>query len=194
EVDVSGWRKVDECQFDFERRRVSVLADDGRQRLLVLKGACEDVLRHSTRFEADGPEHLLPLDDPARLGVAKLFESLSREGFRVLGIAWKETSPDQVHAVVDDESQLVFSGFLAFEDPPKASAAEAVRALTASGVKVKVVTGDNELVTQHVCAELGLPITGVLTGSEIQEMTDPALAVRAEAVNLFCRVTPPQKN
>ena len=66
--------------------------------------------------------------------------------------------------------------------------------MTASGVKVKVVTGDNELVTQHLCAELGLPVTGVLTGSEIQEMTDPALAARAEAVNLFCRVTPPQKN
>ena len=194
EVDVSRWRKVDECQFDFERRRVSVLADDGRQRLLVLKGACEDVLRHSTRYEADGPDHLLSLDDAARRSIAQLFESLSREGFRVLGIAWKESARDQVHAVVDDETELVFSGFLAFEDPPKASAAEAVRALTASGVSIKVVTGDNELVTQHVCAELRLPVTGVLTGSEIQEMTDPALAVRAEAVNLFCRVTPPQKN
>jgi len=92
------------------------------------------------------------------------------------------------------ETGLVFAGFVAFEDPPKASAAEAVRALTASGVTVKVVTGDNELVTQHVCAELGLPVTGVLTGSEIEKMGDPALAARAEAVNLFCRVTPPQKN
>ena len=119
EVDVSGWRKVDECQFDFERRRVSVLADDGRERLLVLKGACEDVLRNSTRYEADGPEHLLPLDDPARLGVAKRFESLSREGFRVLGIAWKETSRDQVHAVVDDESELVFADSSPSRIPPK---------------------------------------------------------------------------
>jgi len=194
EVDVSRWRKVDECQFDFERRRVSVLADDGRQRLLVLKGAFEDVLENSTRYEADGAEHLLPLDDTARRSIAQLFESLSREGFRVLGIARKETARDQVHAVVDDETELVFAGFLAFEDPPKASAAEAVRALSASGVTVKIVTGDNELVTQHVCAELGLPVTGVLTGGEIQAMTDPALAARAEAVNLFCRVTPPQKN
>jgi Mg2+-importing ATPase len=112
----------------------------------------------------------------------------------VLGIAWKETARDQVHAVVDDETELVFAGFAAFEDPPKASAAEAVRGLTASGVAVKVVTGDNELVTQHVCAELGLRVAGVLTGGEIQAMSDPALAARAEAVNLFCRVTPPQKN
>jgi Mg2+-importing ATPase len=194
EVDVSGWRKIDEVQFDFERRRVSVLADDGRERLLVLKGAFEDVLAHSTRYEADGPGNLLPLDDAARSSTVQCFESLSREGFRVLGIAWKQTARDQVHAVVDDEAELVFAGFAAFEDPPKASAAEAVRALTASGVTVKVVTGDNELVTQHVCAELGLPVTGVLTGSEIEAMTDPALAARAEGVNLFCRVAPAQKN
>jgi P-type Mg2+ transporter len=194
EVDVSGWRKIDEVQFDFERRRVSVLADDGRVRLLVLKGAFEDVLKHCTRFEADGPGNHVPLDDAARSSAVRFFESLSREGFRVLGIAWKETPRDQVHAVVDDEAGLVFAGFVAFEDPPKASAAEAVRALTASGVTVKVVTGDNELVTQHVCAELGLPVTGVLTGSEIEKMGDPALAARAEGVNLFCRVTPPQKN
>ena len=194
EVDVSGWRKIDEVQFDFQRRRVSVLADNGRERLLVLKGAFEDVLAHCTRYEADGPGSLLPLDDAARSKTVQSFESLSREGFRVLGIAWKQTARDQVHAVVNDETELVFGGFAAFEDPPKASAAEAVRALTASGVTVKVVTGDNELVTQHVCAELGLPVAGVLTGSEIQEMSDPALAARAEGVNLFCRVTPPQKN
>jgi Mg2+-importing ATPase len=194
EVDVSGWRKIDEVQFDFERRRVSVLADDGHERLLVLKGAFEEVLAHCTRYEADGPGSLLPLNDSARSGVVQSFESLSREGFRVLGVAWKQTARNQVHAVVDDETELVFAGFAAFEDPPKASAAEAVRALTTSGVTVKVVTGDNELVTQHVCAELGLAVTGVLTGNELQAMTDPALAARAEGVNLFCRVAPAQKN
>ena len=194
EVDISRWRKIDEVQFDFERRRVSVLADDGGERLLVLKGAFEDVLKHSTRYEADGPGHLLPIDDASRRSVTQCFESLGREGFRVLGIAWKQTARDQVHAVVDDETELVFAGFAAFEDPPKASASDALRALTASGVTVKVVTGDNELVTQHVCAELGLEVTGLLTGSEIEAMGDPALAVRVEDVNLFCRVTPPQKN
>ncbi|MGE5178543.1 MAG: magnesium-translocating P-type ATPase [Bacteroidota bacterium] len=194
EVDVRAWRKIDECQFDFERRRVSVLADNGRERLLILKGAFEDVLQHSTRYEANGPENLSPLDDAARRTVTGGFESLSREGFRVLGIAWKATPRDQVHAVVDDETELVFAGFAAFEDPPKASAAEALRALTASGVSVKVVTGDNELVTQHVCGELGLAVTGVLTGGEIHAMSDPALAARAEGVTLFCRVTPPEKN
>jgi Mg2+-importing ATPase len=194
EVDIRAWRKIDEVQFDFERRRVSVLADNGRERLLVLKGAFEDVLAHSTRYEADGPGQLLPLDDATRRSVDACVEALSRDGFRVLGIAWKETARDQVHAVVDDETELVLAGLLAFEDPPKASAAEAVRALTSIGVTVKVVTGDNELVTQHLCAELGLPVAGVLSGIEIQAMSDPALAARAETVNLFCRVTPPQKN
>ncbi|HTP26319.1 MAG TPA: magnesium-translocating P-type ATPase [Anaeromyxobacteraceae bacterium] len=194
EVNVSGWRKIDEVPFDFERRRVSVLADDGRQRLLILKGAFEDVLQHSTQYEASGPNTLLPLDAAARRTVCQCFESLSREGYRVLGIAWRVTSRDQVHAVVDDETELVFGGFAAFEDPPKPSATEAVRSLEACGVAVKIVTGDNELVTQHACMELGLAVHGVLTGHEIEGMDDAALAARAGSVNLFCRVTPTQKN
>jgi Mg2+-importing ATPase len=194
EVDVARWSKLDEVPFDFERRCVSVLADNGERRLLVLKGAFEDVMRHSTRYEADGPENLRPLDAQALAGIDERFESLSREGYRVLGIAWKETARDHPHAVVGDEAELVFAGFAAFEDPPKQSAAEAVRALAAAGVAVKVVTGDHELVAQHLCAELKLPVSGVLTGAEIQAMSDPALAARAEDVSLFCRVTPPQKS
>ena len=194
EVDIGQWRKIDECQFDFERRRVSALADNGSQRLLVLKGAFEDVLAHCTRYETNGPETLSPLDDQARQEISKRFEDLSREGFRVLGIAWKETPRDQVRAIVDDETELVFAGMAAFEDPPKPSAADAVRALRASGVTVKIVTGDNELVTQHICEELGLPPGKVLLGDDLQAMTDPELAARVDEVSLFCRVTPPQKN
>ncbi len=194
EVDIGQWRKIDECQFDFERRRISALADNGSQRLLVLKGAFEDVLAHCTRYETNGPETLSPLDDQARQEISKRFEDLSREGFRVLGIAWKETPRDQVRAIVDDETELVFAGMAAFEDPPKPSAADAVRALRASGVTVKIVTGDNELVTQHICEELGLPPGKVLLGDDLQAMTDPELAARVDEVSLFCRVTPPQKN
>ena len=194
EVDVSAWRKVDEVPFDFDRRRVSVLADDGARRLLVLKGAFEDVLRESASYEAAGPADQRPLDAAARAAITARFEALGREGYRVLGVAWKQTPRDQAHARVSDECDLVFAGFAAFEDPPKASAAAALKALAASGVAVKIVTGDNELVTQHVCAELGLAVTGVLTGAEIQDLGDPALAARAEGANLFCRVTPGQKS
>ncbi len=195
EVDVAGWSKIDEVPFDFERRRVSVLvAGPGSSRLLVVKGAFEDVLRLSTSYEGDGPDDLRPLDDAARKSMAERFDGLSREGFRVLGIAWKAEPADCVHCAITDEAELVFAGFAAFEDPPKASAAPALRALAASGVTVKVVTGDNELVTRHVCEELGIAVDGVLTGPEIEGLTDPALEAQAERTTLFCRMVPAQKN
>ncbi len=180
--------------FDFERRRVSVLVDQGKKRLLVVKGAPEDILKLSTQYAVDETQAAQPLDDKALASIQALHDSLAREGFRVLGIAWRTVALDHPHAVVDDETELTFAGFAAFLDPPKPSAAHALKALADSGVNVKVVTGDSELVTQHVCAQLGMTITGVLTGSEIQQMDDHALAVRAREANLFCRVTPAQKN
>ena len=194
EVDVKGWSKIDECPFDFERRRVSVLADNGQTRLLVVKGAPEDILRLSTQYEGADSNDLHPMDDAASAAIHALFESLGREGFRVLGVAWRKVGLDHPHAVVSDETQLVFAGFAAFLDPPKESAKDALAKLAASGVAVKIVTGDNELVTEHVCRQLELTVTGVLTGAEIEHMDDQALAVRVEKTNLFCRVNPSQKN
>ncbi|HEV8718702.1 MAG TPA: magnesium-translocating P-type ATPase [Candidatus Binatia bacterium] len=194
EVDVSGWQKIDEVPFDFERRRVSVLVDNGKIRLLVVKGALEDILRLSTHREGEGPNDLQPINEAARRRIQAQFEALGRDGFRVLGIAWKLEGNDHCHAIVDDETELVFAGFAAFLDPPKASAAAVLKSLAEDGVTVKVVTGDNELVTQHVCTRLGLPMIGVLTGAEIARMDDQALQARVETTNLFCRVTPVQKN
>jgi Mg2+-importing ATPase len=194
EVDVKGWRKIDEVPFDFERRRVSVLVDNGETRLLVVKGAPEDILRLSTKYEGDSDSDLRPLDRTAMASIQTLFETLGRDGFRVLGVAWRKVGPDHPHAVVSDETELVFAGFAAFLDPPKKSAKEALAKLAASGVSVKIVSGDNELVTEHICSQLALPITGVLTGTEIQQMDDQALAAQVERVNLFCRVNPAQKN
>jgi P-type Mg2+ transporter len=194
EIDVSGWRKIDEVQFDFERRRISVLLDNGTNRLLVVKGAPEDILRLSVSYGSDGEAGLRPLNDAARASINAQFEALSKEGFRVLGIASREVGMDHAHAVVGDETELVFAGFATFLDPPKESAKAALAGLAADRVAVKIVTGDNELVTQHIFAQLGLPVTGVLTGAEIQQMDDLALAARVEQVNLFCRVAPGQKN
>jgi Mg2+-importing ATPase len=112
----------------------------------------------------------------------------------VLAVAWRDVPLQMQHAVVSDESALVFAGFAAFLDPPKASAGLALQAMTASGVAVKIVTGDNERVTRHVCAQLGVPVLGLLTGSDIAAMNDDALRARVEGVNLFCRVNPSQKN
>jgi Mg2+-importing ATPase len=193
EIDIAGWSKIDEVPFDFERRRVSVLVERAGTRLLAVKGAPEDILELCTHYE-DAQGAAVLLDDAARLNIDALFAALGNEGFRVLGIAWRPATAEQDHAVVTDETELVFAGFAAFLDPPKASAREALAALQASGVAVKIVTGDNERVTRHVCTELGVAIRGVLTGTEIQAMSDEALRVRAEDTNLFCRVTPAQKN
>ncbi|MBI3771804.1 MAG: magnesium-translocating P-type ATPase [Gammaproteobacteria bacterium] len=194
EIDISAWHKIDEVQFDFERRRISVLVESDGQRLLVVKGAPEDILRLSTHYEGDSAEDLRPLDGDALTRVQTLNDDLAREGFRVLGIAWRKVAADHPHAVVDDETELVFAGFAAFLDPPKASAGPALQALTASGIAVKIVTGDNELVTRHICTQLGVEITGVLTGNDLQLLNDEALWAKLDNVNLFCRVNPAQKN
>lgn len=193
DIDVSGWRKVDEVPFDFERRRVSVLVEHTGMRRLVVKGAPEDVLRLCTHYE-DATGTVRPLDEAAHQGVEALFNSLGSEGFRVLGIAWRDVALDHPHAAISDEIELVFAGFAAFLDPPKKSAAQALRAMADSGIEVKVVTGDNELVTRHVCTQLGVVIGGVLTGTEMAAMNDDALRARVDSVNLFCRVNPSQKN
>ena len=163
-------------------------------RLLVVKGAPEDILRLSVGYGLDEEAGLRPMDDAARVSINAQFEALSKEGFRVLGIASRQVGMDHTHAVVGDETELVFAGFAAFLDPPKESAKAALAGLAADRVSVKIATGDNELVTQHIFAQLGLPVTGVLTGADIQRMDDLALAARVEQVNLFCRVAPAQKN
>ncbi|HWG69355.1 MAG TPA: magnesium-translocating P-type ATPase [Steroidobacteraceae bacterium] len=193
-VQVDAYRKIDEVPFDFERRRVSVLVADGAAKTLVVKGAPEDVLQVCAQWAADEDAKAEPLDDAARATVQQTHDALAEQGFRLLGVAYRQVPATQEHACLDDESRLIFAGFAAFLDPPKADAGRAVQALTESGIRVKIVTGDNELVTRHVCGSVGLPIQGVLSGREVAELDDLALGARAEAVNVFCRVTPQQKN
>ena len=193
DIDVSAWSKIDEVPFDFERRRVSVLVERAGARRLVVKGAPEDILRLCTRYR-DLLGDALVLDDAARSRIGDLFDRLSQDGFRVLGIAWRDVAADHPHALVSDESELVFAGFAAFMDPPKASAGAALSAMAQSGVAVKILTGDNEQVTRHLCAQLGVEVHGVLNGSAVAALNDDALRARVDGVNLFCRVNPAQKN
>lgn len=193
EIAVTGWKKIDEVLFDFERRRVSVLVEHEETRMLAVKGAPEDILDLCTHYE-DATGAIVPLDETTQQSISRLLDQLGTDGFRVLGIAWRKVAPDHAYAVVTDESELVFCGFAAFLDPPKVSAGPVLAALQASGVQVKILTGDNERVTRHVCNQLNLPVTGVLTGAEIAAMQDDALLARVEEVNLFCRVNPAQKN
>lgn len=191
--DLSTWRKIDEVPFDFERRRVSVLVEGDGRRLLVVKGAPEDVLLLAADYERPDLSPA-PIDAAARAAAAATFDALGAEGFRVLGVAWKTVEMDRRQANVGDEAGLTFAGFLAFLDPPKAHAQEALGALAELGISVKVVTGDNEQVTRHVCRELGLAITGTLTGPALDTLNDEALAARLDSISLFCRVTPAQKS
>jgi Mg2+-importing ATPase len=192
-IDPTAWRKIDEVPFDFERRRVSVLVESEGRRLVIVKGAPEDLLGLAARYQGrKGPPR--PLDAPARSTAEATFNALGAEGYRVLAVAWREVRADRQHADVSDETELTFAGFLAFLDPPKAGAREALNALAGLGVTVKVVTGDNERVTRHVCNELGLRIAGTLTGPELATLTDEALSARLDETTLFCRVTPPQKS
>ena len=194
DIDVSPWKKIDEVPFDFERRRVSVLLDKGNGRLLIVKGASEEIIALCTHYEEQGNVAQIPLDKSARERIHAQHVALEQEGFRVLGIAWREVPQDHSDAVIGDETDLVFAGLAGFLDPPKESAGAALAALQGSGITVKIVTGDSELVTQHVCAQLNIPVTGVITGKDIEQMDDWALRSRVEKANLFCRVNPSQKD
>ncbi|WP_224364449.1 magnesium-translocating P-type ATPase [Hyalangium versicolor] len=194
EVKADGWRKVDEVPFDFERRRVSLLLEREGRRLLVVKGAPEQLLPRCTQYEEDEGRTLRPLSRGSLTRVQARFAKLGEEGFRVLAVAWRDEPPDVQVARTGDEVELTFAGFAAFLDPPKQSARPALEALVRGGVRVKVVTGDDERVALHVCRELGLQVDEVLTGKEMEALDEQALQVRAERASLFARVSPVQKS
>jgi Mg2+-importing ATPase len=190
-IDISGWKKIDEVPFDFERRRVSVLLEKEGQRLLVVKGAPDEILRLCTHSVA--ADQVSELDGDLRDRIRDVYRAQETQGFRVLAIAHKPVAIDHPHAVVDDESALVLAGFAAFLDPPRDSARQALKALLAAGVDVRVVTGDSERVTQHICQVLELPIQGVVLGSEIERLDHAGLQARVSTANVFCRLNPAQK-
>jgi Mg2+-importing ATPase len=190
--DLAGWSKLDEVPFDFERRRVSILLARADERLLVVKGAPEEVLRLSSRYDAaDG---VAPLTDAGRADIERLVTAAGADGFRALAVAYRRLPAERAASTASDEADLVFAGLLTFIDPPKPSAGAAVRALAGAGVEVKILSGDNDLVARHVCRELGIPVKGVLTGDELARLTEEALLARVATVTLFCRVNPQQKH
>lgn len=193
-IDITSWHKIDEVPFDFDRRRISVLIDNGESRWLVAKGAPDAIIRLCSQYQGDGAESARPLDGDRLEAIRHQYQALEEDGLRVLAIAWREMPRDHPHALVGDETGLVLAGFAAFLDPPKESAATALALLQNVGVAIKIVTGDSELVTRHVCAELNIPVPSILTGKEIAQMDDHALGVRAEKVNVFCRISPTEKN
>ena len=192
EIDILKFQKVDEVPFDFVRRRVSVVVEQQRQRFFIAKGAPEEVLKVCSYFELDGV--ISDISDGVRKKIEQKYYDLSAEGLRVLGVASKKLKEEKAVYSVNDESHMTFLGFVAFLDPPKETAKESLQLLSKAGVELKILTGDNELVTKKVCSELGFEVKGVVLGNEISNMSDETLSAVVEEVNVFARVTPAQKD
>ena len=191
-TDKINYRKVDEIPFDFERRRMSVVVEDTAGKTqMITKGAIEEMLSISNYIDIDGI--VSPLTNEKReSGLAKV-RDLNEDGLRVIGVAQK-TNPSVVGEFsVKDESDMVLIGYLAFLDPPKETTKQALKALKDHGVAVKVLTGDNELVTRSVCRQVGLEINELITGEKISEMDDRELAQVAENHEVFVKLNPQQK-
>ncbi len=189
-VDISGYSKVGEIPFDFERRRLSVIVQRQDELLLITKGAPESVLPFCSTYEINNASK--PLDDAARANFVKMYQELNTQGYRALAVAYRSV-PQEANYSKADEQAMVLLGFLTFADPPKPDTAQMLQALKADGVQVKILTGDNELVTRHVCEQVGLDASRIVLGSELDQITDEALAKVAEEVNVFARVAPAQK-
>lgn len=186
------YQKVDEIPFDFERRRMSVVvADPAGKTQMITKGAIEEMLSISSYIDLGG--EVKPLTAEQRETVLAKVKDLNEDGLRVIGVAQK-TNPSVVGEFsVKDESEMVLIGYLAFLDPPKETTKQALKALKDHGVAVKVLTGDNELVTRSVCRQVGLQINELITGEKIAEMSDKELGKVAEAHDVFVKLNPQQK-
>jgi Mg2+-importing ATPase len=193
-ADVTGYRKIDEIPFDFERRRLSVVVEApeaaGRH-LLITKGAPESILALATAFDAGG--QVLALDAVTRQRCATIHEGMSADGLRVLAVAYRWLEPHAGYAR-HDETDLVLAGFVSFADPVLPDVAEVLAELARDGITVKILTGDNELVAGHLCRSIALDTRRIVTGDDIARIDDAALGHLAEQTSVFARVSPLQKN
>ena len=194
--EIGRFKKTEEIPYDFIRKRLSIAVQDTSQNkstyTLITKGALDKVLEASSHIqEEDGKA--VPLNEKRNEALQAKFAEWSEQGFRVLGVATKEVAP-QLEYPVEEESNMTFIGFLLFLDPPKPDAQKAIVDLKNLGVTLKVITGDNRRVAVHVAQTTGMQVTGILTGAEMNQMSDEALWRRADQVNLFAEVDPNQKD
>ena len=194
---LSGFQKIDELPFDFMRRRMSVIVrNDVGEQLLICKGAVEEILALCTQADENGylPGGVVKFTDTMREEVRALTRRLNEDGLRVLAIAHKFLPVEDRTYTVEDESELILAGYIAFLDPPKESARQAIAALEKHGVAVKILTGDNDIVTRKICHEVGLVVKDVMLGRDIEALSDAALADKAETTTVFAKMSPMQKS
>jgi P-type Mg2+ transporter len=191
-ADLTRYQKLDELPFDFDRRRLSVVvADESGARLIITKGAPESILAVSAAIELDG--RVAPLDAAAREAAESVCARLGNSGFRVLAVAWRRLTTEATGSH-DNESNLVLAGFISFADPVLPDAADTLAQLRSDGVHVKILTGDNDVVARHVCRQIGISDTAIVTGDDIDRLDDGALGHVVEQAAVFTRVSPGQKN
>jgi Mg2+-importing ATPase len=186
------FNKIDELPFDFSRRRMSViLATEENKHVLICKGAVEEVFAACTQFAMDGAA--APLDASHLVQMQGQTRRLNADGFRVIAVAYKEIVEPRPSYRNEDESDLTLLGYIAFLDPPKESAGIAIAGLARSGVQVKILTGDNDIIARKICREVGVVTDDVITGGDLDKMTDEELAQRLETATLCAKVSPAQK-
>ncbi len=191
-IDVTGVRKIDEIPFDFVRKRLSVVVSLESGTTMITKGAPEEILPICSQVEREGVP--VPLDDEIRARVNRLYLDQSEQGFRTLAVCSRVVAGGKTQFTADDEQHLILLGLITFIDPPKESAPESVKMLAASGIELKILTGDNEVVARKICELIGLGVRGALTGTEIDRMDMEMLSSRVENATIFSRMTPVQKN
>jgi Mg2+-importing ATPase len=186
------YRKMDEIPFDFQRRRLSVVLRKNNQLdLLICKGAVEEVFDCCNFAQVRG--ELVPLTSQYRKDLAQVVSSLNNDGFRVIAVAVREAATTERMYSPADESELTLIGYVAFLDPPKESVKQAIAAMQQCGVEIKILTGDNEIITRKICNEVGLPISQVVLGSDMDILSDEQLGLKANTTQIFAKMTPQQK-
>ncbi|HET7921558.1 MAG TPA: magnesium-translocating P-type ATPase, partial [Gammaproteobacteria bacterium] len=186
------YRKVDEIPFDFQRRRMSVVVEEEHERhVLICKGAVEEIFSICSYSEVGDERQPLTMEDYDRL--REVTQAFNADGFRVIAVAYREIAEPRRYYSRSDESDLILVGYIAFLDPPKESTADAIAMLREHGVRVKVLTGDNDAVTRKICSQVGIEVDRIVLGDELERMSDASLALAAEEVDVFAKLSPDQK-
>ena len=190
---LSRQQKVDEVPFDFSRRRMSVVVrQESGNHLIVCKGAVDEVMQVCSRVKIGN--EVGPINEQIRRHVARVTCEMNQDGMRVIAVAYRETSADKLHYSVHDERDLILAGYIGFLDPPKETAADAIRLLQKHGITVKILTGDNELVARKVCRDVGLEIDQIVLGAQINQISDDDLAELTKRATIFANLNPLQKS
>lgn len=187
-----SYKKVDEIPFDFARRRMSVVVEDvNGKRQIITKGAVEEMMQICSHTEVGNK--VVPFTPELRVKAYEISKKMNHQGLRVLAVAQKSFLSKENNFAVEDESGMVLIGYLAFLDPPKQSAAKAIKQLRAHGIEVKVVSGDNDAVVRTISRQVGIDTANVLTGAELSAMSDVQKQEAVLKTTVFAKVTPLQK-